>query len=501
MEATLQWFVHLLRARGVRVSVPETIDAIRCAGQPGVLTDRGRLRWALRAALVKDQRDAEVFGELFDAFFGLVRIGSAEQQRTGVDGEADIPDDLGSYAGEWEELTLSGLPSQTAGSQGARPEDVRHLFDTDNLASRFNLTEDEGMIDLSAPTEEIAFSQGNQVVGSDGYRIQLDAQRLRSGGAPGQLAGPGAAGVDAGLTLDEQEALLRWLGPPEDDVDAQIQAATVVGDLSEAVRRHAQALLALERRSGQQARRRAPVEDIGSAERAELEATLRRLARSLHGARTHRRTVAPAGRVDAARTMRRSMRFDGVPFTPVTVRSAEDRPRVVVLADVSLSVRATAHFMLTLVHSLQDMFARVQSFAFVADVVETTALFAEQHAESALGLLFGGDLIDLDANSDYGAVFRQFVADHAHTVNRRTTLLILGDGRNNGNDPGLADFADLTRRARETIWLTPEPRYSWRLGGCDMPAYAELCDRVQVVRGLRELGAVAEEFTAPGVRR
>ncbi|WP_280488156.1 hypothetical protein, partial [Nocardia farcinica] len=36
----------------------------------------------------------------------------------------------------------------------------------------------------------IAFSQGNQVVGSDGYRIQLDAQRLRSGGAPGQQHPP-----------------------------------------------------------------------------------------------------------------------------------------------------------------------------------------------------------------------------------------------------------------------------------------------------------------------
>lgn len=46
----------------------------------------------------------------------------------------------------------------------------------------------------------------------------------------------------------------------------------------------------------------------------------------------------------------------------------------------------------------------------------------------------------------------------------------------------MARWPTLARRARETIWLTPEPRYSWSLGGCDLPAYAAHCDRVYVVR-------------------
>ena len=94
--------------------------------------------------------------------------------------------------------------------------------------------------------------------------------------------------------------------------------------------------------------------------------------------------------------MRRNMRFDGVPFVPVTVRRAEDRPRLVVLADVSLSVRATSRFTLHLVHGLQDLFTQVRSFVFVADVAETTELFRDHPSERALGLIFGGDVIDVD---------------------------------------------------------------------------------------------------------
>ena len=46
------------------------------------------------------------------------------------------------------------------------------------------------------------------------------------------------------------------------------------------------------------------------------------------------------------------------------------------------------------------------------------------------------------------------------------------------------------------MWITPEPRYSWALGGCDMPRYARIVDRVEVVRNVNELGAVAESLVA-----
>ena len=245
----------------------------------------------------------------------------------------------------------------------------------------------------------------------------------------------------------------------------------------------------------------AQVDAVGEHERMELEETIRRLARSLHGGLTHKRKVSPRGRIDSGRTMRRNMRFDGIPFAPVTVTRAEDKPRLVILTDVSLSVRATARFTLHLVHGLSSLFGQVRAFAFVADLVEVTDLFDDHPVEQALGLVFGGDVLDVDANSDYGAAFGTFHEDFSSAVNRRSTVIVLGDGRGNGNPPNIEAFAEITRRARETIWLTPEPRYSWGLGGCDLPLYAEYCSRVRVVRDLTGLESAAQEMATEMVGR
>ena len=280
----------------------------------------------------------------------------------------------------------------------------------------------------------------------------------------------------------------------------------MLAGLPEALKRHLEALMALEHRVVESHDRAvAEVDRVGEHERMELEESLRRLARSLHGGLTHKRTVSSRGRIDSGRTMRRNMRFDGIPFAPVTVQRAEDKPRLVILTDVSLSVRATARFTLHLVHGLQNLFGQVRTFAFVSELVEITDLFEDHPVEQALGLVFGGSgingLLDVDANSDYGAAFGTFAEDFGSAVNRRSTVIVLGDGRGNGNDPNLEAFAEITRRARETIWLTPEPRYSWGLGGCDLPDYAEYCSRVRVVRDLTGLETAASEMATELVGR
>ncbi|TNC21532.1 VWA domain-containing protein [Amycolatopsis alkalitolerans] len=497
MEAGLHRFVRLLRLRDVRISVPETIDASRCAAQPGILADRRALKEALRLALVKDRRDDTAFDEIFDAFFALVRVGPAEHGH----GHGHTHDDL-SDTGELESFTLSDEPSETPqqGHEHGKPSDVRDYFDSGDLAQQYNLHQEANKLDLASLTDEIVFSKDTTVTGDEGYRVQLDTDRLHGGGVPGRLSPETGTKVDAALSIAEQDALLGWLEQEGDEDDAarlRGRLAGVLENLPAALKRHLEALLALEDKVVEaRERRMSEVDNVGEGERAELEESLRRLAATLRGALTHRRRIASAGRVDPGRTMRRNMRFDGIPFSPVTVRRAEDRPRLVVLADVSLSVRATARFTLHLVHGLQNLFAQVRSFAFVDAVAETTELFAEYPVERALGLIFGGDVLDVDANSDYGAVFGEFLAEHSSAVTRRTTVLVLGDGRGNGNDPNLTAFAEISRRARETIWLTPEPRYSWGLGACDLPSYAEYCGKVRVVRDLSGLDRVALDLVA-----
>ncbi|MDG4665170.1 VWA domain-containing protein [Mycobacterium sp. 236(2023)] len=506
MEATLHRFVRLLRLGGVRVSIPEALDAMRCAGQPGVLCSRAVLRTALRVALVKDQRDEPIFDEIFDAFFALVRVGGEQNGHGHTHAHDDLVD-----SGELESFTLSEEPSETPeqGHEHGKPSSIRDYFRQEDLAQRYNLHQEANKIDLAALTDEIAFSKDSRTGADDSYRIQLSTDRLSGAGMAGDLATSGGTPVDAELTIAEQDALLGWLedefSSDGDESDAAVlrqRLAGVLENLPQALKRHLEALLALESKIAEsREQREARIDRIGEHERAELEDSLRRLSRTLHGALTHRRRTAAAGRVDPGQTMRRNMRFDGIPFVPVTVRRAEDRPRLVVLADVSLSVRATSRFTLNVVHGLQDLFTQVRSFVFVAGVAETTELFRDHPSEKALGLIFGGDVLDVAANSDYGSVFAEFLAEHSSAVTRRTTVLVLGDGRNNGKPANVAAFEEITRRARETVWLTPEPRFSWGLGSCDLPSYAEYCDRVRVVRDLTGLERAAHEYATELVGR
>jgi uncharacterized protein with von Willebrand factor type A (vWA) domain len=497
MEHSLHRFVRLLRLRGLRVAVTEAHDAMRAAAQPGALADRQTLRCVLRVALVKDQRDGELFDELFDRYFRLEPVTAPHPPGHGH-GHEDLADE-----GAAESFTISPEPAQTPrqGHSHGKPADIRDFFRPEDLAVAWNLHQEANKVDLASVTDEIVLARERGRQGPSGPRLQLDTSRLHGAGPPGRLIGSPGTRLDAGLTVAEEQALLGWLDDPDadpaPDVPMSHGAGGEIANLSELLKRHLAALAAMDRRAVESPEHpglRASA--IGEAERRRLEETLRRLARTMPGALTHRRVVAGRGRVDPARTMRANMRFDGVPFRPVTVARRQDKPRLVVLADVSLSVRGTARFTLYLVHGLQRLFGQVRTFAFVADTAEVTDLFAEHHAERALDLVFGGDVLDVDADSDYGAAFGRFREDFPDTVTRRTTMVILGDGRGNGHDPNLEAFEEIARRAKQVIWLTPERRTMWRLGHCDLPRYAEFCSRVDVVRDLDGLDRAADDILA-----
>jgi len=503
---SLHRFVRLLRLFGVRVSVAEAADAMLVAAQPGVLADRDTLRAALHVTLIKDRRDDELFDELFTAFFSLRQVPGPSRGH----GHSHEHDDLAD-TGELESFTVSDEPSQLPqqGHSHGKPSDIRDFFHQEDLAQQYNLHQEANRIDLASVTDEIVLSKE----GADGARdagasVQLETDRLHNPGLPGQLAPATGHRADTALTVAQQEVLLGWLEADE-DIDEQAlamlrrQLAGVIDDLPELLRRYLDKLAGadVELRIAERGR----IESVDEQERAQLEEALRRLARQLHGARTSRQRNTPRGRVNPGRTMRKNMRYEGVPFQPVTTSRAADKPRLVLLTDVSLSVRATARFTLHLVYGMQSLFTQARSFAFVDSPVEITELFAEHPLERALGLVFdglpAGGLLDVDASSDYGTTFTHLLSENSAALDRRTTLIVLGDGRGNGNDAQVDTFQEITRRVRETIWLTPEATYSWGLGACDLPRYAEFCDRVQVVADLTGLQRAARQMSAEATGR
>ena len=497
MESAVHRFVRLLRLHGLRIGVSEAVDAMNAAAVPGVLADRELLRSALRVCLVKDRRDEAEFDRIFDRFFHLAPVVTAPHEH----GHTHAHDDLDDQ-GALEQLTLSDEPGNTPqqGHSHGKPADIRDYFDPDDLAQQYNLHQEANKLDMASLTDEIVLSADTSSNGLDAAaRVQLSVSRLHNPGRPGELAPGSGTSLDAELSVAQEMALLDWLeaseGADAPDIDpdqlAALQSALsgLLEGLPEKLRRHLETLM--DRDVERPEIGPAQHDGIAETERADLEDSLRRLIRSLHGAPRSRRKVAARGSVDGPRTMRANLRYDGVPFRPVTVAKVEDRPRLLVLADVSLSVRTAARFTLQVVHGLQSMVAHVRSFAFVADLVEITDLFEEHPMEAALSLVVSGlpagGVLDVDADSDYGSAFGAFLDEFGSAITRRTTVLVLGDGRGNGNDPNVAAFEEITRRARETVWLTPEPTYSWWLGACDLPAYATYCTRVHVVRDLAGL--------------
>ena len=509
MEDAIHRFVRLLRLHGLRVGISEAVDASRAAAAPGILGDRELLRCALRVCLVKDRRDEAEFDRIFDRFFALRAVTAAAVD----EGHSHAHDDL-SDSGELESFTLSDEPGQTP-SQGhshGKPADIRDYFRPEDLAQQYNLHQEANKLDMASLTDEIVLSADAPGSRETAARVQLTTSRLHNPGKPGRLVDSTANRLDVELTVAQEMALLSWLDGSEPGDDAGLEPdeilalraalAGLLDGLPDALRDHLERLMAgdasVEGRDIA-ARQR---DQVDEAERADLEEALRRLLHGLHGAPRSRRKQAARGTVDGSRTMRANLRYDGVPFRPVTVAKVADRPRLLVLCDVSLSVRTAARFTLQVVHGLQSLAAHVRSFAFVSDLVEITDLFDEHPLESALSLVVSGlpagGVLDVDADSDYGNAFGTFLDEYGTAISRKTTVIVFGDGRGNARNPNLPAFEEITRRARETVWITPEPRYSWRLGSCDLPAYSTYCDRVHVVRNLAGLDRITTQLSAAG---
>jgi uncharacterized protein with von Willebrand factor type A (vWA) domain len=223
-------------------------------------------------------------------------------------------------------------------------------------------------------------------------------------------------------------------------------------------------------------------EDIRRMERA-----VQQLAERLLGRAAVRERHARSGRLDARSTMRRALRTGGIPIAPRFRRRRPQRPKLVMLCDVSESMHATARFMLLFVHAVQRLFADARSFVFVSDLAEATRVFRVEPAARAIELAYGGSIVSTADNSRYANAFRTALARYPSAFDRRATLLVLGDGRTNHFDPGAEAFRSLASRVRRVLWLTPEPPSAWNAGDSALTLYAREVDQLLPVHDLRSL--------------
>ncbi|WP_243338545.1 VWA domain-containing protein [Anaeromyxobacter soli] len=465
MYARVAEFAGLLRTNGVRVSPAEVADAVEAAALVGA-SERGSFRAALRATLVKRSRDVPVFDGLFDLYFSALggALGGLER---GVVGELDAQgllegDDLELVARTMEEL-LRGMSPLARAALGGDPALLARLL--------------------------------------RGAALQVDFGAFASAGAAGFQARRLLAAAGGGALEDDAAALERALRERGLGAGArQLVTATLESALrkvEEAARRWAE----LEGRA--RTLRAGPLPGglapVSREEAARVELAVRRLAERLRARLVRRERSRRRGALAVRRTLRRNLALGGVPARLVFRHRRRERPEVVVLCDVSESVRHVTRLMLLFLYTLQSLFTRVRTFVFVSDLAEVTErLRAERDPTRAAQLAVAARAVSLSANSNYGRALKAFHDDFRGAVTRRTTVIVIGDGRNNYNAPEAWVLDELRRRARRLLWICPEPRMAWGMGDSEMPLYAPRCTRVATLSSLEELEGIADALVPGG---
>ena len=209
-----------------------------------------------------------------------------------------------------------------------------------------------------------------------------------------------------------------------------------------------------------------------------------RMARRLIKKHSRQRKTVRKGKLDIRRTLRKNIAYDGTLFDLKWRKLKKHPPKIFVLCDVSGSVKTASRFLLTFLYSIREIFPEVRAFAFSSDIGEVTELFLQYPLEEAVEMT----LDDYGRGStDYGEAFAGFAERCLQDLDSRSTIIVLGDGRNNYYYNGARELARLSQRCRQLIWLNPEPRSQWKEGDSEMPVYLAHCDFSAVCNSLEDL--------------
>ena len=220
---------------------------------------------------------------------------------------------------------------------------------------------------------------------------------------------------------------------------------------------------------------------------AGMREVIEQLVRKLKDIAGRRYTVKHRGPLDVKKTLRRSAGYQGIPLELFFRKRPPRKTKIVTLCDVSGSVWSAARFMLNMLYSLQECFTQVRSFIFVAGLEEVTRIFEDWAVNQAIEKVLKEANIEYNAATDYGLTFRQFKKHYLDILNKKTTLIIIGDGRTNYGNPEEQVLAEMRERTRRVIWLNPETQQFWYTGDSEMRTYQLYCDEVRPCQNLNQL--------------
>jgi len=463
-------FTNILRRAGVRVSTAEAIDAFR-ALEILSIEDREIFRNALGATMVKRSADLATFDELFELFWS----GFYDSLRESFDRVS---------AGLPERMDYEALLRQVAEMLGEMQGESPALSDLARALLTADLDELESLIRGAAEQAGIARIENFLQVGFFSRRI---LERMGAEAAGGELR--------------ELLERLRAAGMPPDEAEAM---GTLVDGLLDAIRKSVRNFTEREvqqrnhdyiEKFRQETLLEKSFYHLSEDEVRKMREVVERLAQKIKNVLTIRRRRMKRGKLDLHQTLRRNMSHGGIPFEMVWKHRKKDRPKLVILCDVSSSVANVSRFMLQFCYSLQEAFTKIRSFIFVAELGEVTPLFKDAEiGESIERALQGGGVVNVYTRSNFGRAFHIFTQNYLSAVDKKTTVLILGDARNNYNDPKAWCLREIHDKAKDVLWLNPESPNAWGFGDSVMDHYTPHVDVAEECRNLRQLSNLIDRL-------
>lgn len=449
-------FVRGLRAAGVRVSVAEAMDALRAVEVLGV-TQKELFRESLRTTLIKESDDFAPFDELFPYYFG-----------SGGPLLQNAMEDLSPDEQQMLQAALSALSGR-----------LQQLMDW--LTSGNGPTKEE--------LEELARQAGVEWADSPQQGQWVTRRMLQQMGfahLEEQIRQLQQKLQEMGMS---REAIEKLMGVVEANREALAEQVAQQVGLQIAQQRanrpndiHGPDLM------------HKPFQSLTEEEANLLRKEVQRLVTQLRSRAALRRKRGNKGKFDSKGTIRSNQRYGGVPME-LKYKKRKLKPRLVLICDVSTSMRAVAEFMLRLTYELQDQVAKARSFAFNSDMQEISVTLSGNRAADAVTAVLYNIPPGYYA-TDLGHSLDTFYKNWLDSVDGRTTVVILGDGRNNYNSPRIDLMKDLQRRARRLVWFNPESPQQWGTGDSDMLEYVPICDAVYMVRNLAQLSAAVDKLMA-----
>ncbi len=458
MESRILQLIAALRSSGVRVSLAESTEAFSAVDLMGI-QNRETFRLSLRATLIKDAKDIPTFDKLFPLFFGSGQpplMGGNPMDDLTPEEAQMLADALRQFAQELRERMerlMNG--EQLSKSELEALAQFVGLNQVDDLSYQ-NWMAQRMMRALAFPEVREALKDLMEQLAQMGMsRERLDQMR--------ELIQQNMQGMQDQLNQFAGERIAENLSerPRPDNIDGLMNR---------------------------------PFNALSDADKKLLQHEVQRLAAALRTRIALRQKHAKSGQLDPKATIRANLKYQGVPME-IRHRDRVRKPRIVIICDISTSMRFCSELMLSFLYALQGQVRKTHAFAFIDHLESISEDFNGSNADEAIASVLWR-MPSGHYNTDLGLSLQNFNDDFMDTLNGQTTLLVVGDGRNNYNDPRVDLFSVLSRRAVRTIWLNPEPATMWH-GDSDMPKYAPLCSHVLKVGNLRELVAAVDQLLTP----